>query len=329
MNFILLFAGLAVIIRSADVLIDSASEIARQYGVSAFVIGITVIAFGTSAPELAVGLMSAANKTNQLALGNIIGSSFVNTALIVGMAAAIFPLAVKDSVAKREIPMLIAVQCILGFMILGDGRLTRSEGGVLLAGFAGFIAYIIINSKKSLKVSAEAEGGSGTDGSGNTSEDSTGTKKESSLMKLWIFSIISLAGLFAGGKLAVDSSTRIAADFRLSETVIGLTVVAVATTLPELITSLMAVKKKEPDIVLGNCVGSNLFNILLVLGLSALVNPIAVQGNMTLDVIVMILLTVIVFIIALLAKRIPRLYGIALMLSYIVYISFKVITVLS
>ena len=186
--------------------------------------------------------MSGINKTNQLTLGNIVGSSFANTALIVVMA--VFPLAVKDSVVKREIPMLIFVQ------------------GVFI--------------------------------------------------KLWIFSALSLIGLFIGRKLAVDSSTRIAVNFGLNETIIGLTVVAIATTLPELITSLMAVKKKEPDIVLGNYIGSNLFNILLVLGLSSVINPISVQGNMTFDMLYMILLTAIVFIISFFIKKVPRLFGILL-----------------
>jgi len=325
MNYLLLFVGLVLIVKSADVLIDSTSKIARKYGVSTFVIGITVVAFGTSAPELAVGLISAINKTNQLTLGNIIGSSFSNTALIVGMAAMIFPLAVKDSVVKREIPMLILVQGALAFMILADGELTRIEGLVLLLGFAGFMAYIIVNSKKSLKVAIDAEGDMDTDGDGNMVEEPV---KESSSAKLWIFSALSLAGLFLGGKLAVDSSTQIAAALGLSETLIGLTVVAIATTLPELAASLMAVKKKEPDIVLGNCIGSNLFNILLVLGLSSVINPIAVQGSMTIDVIFMIALTVVVFLVSLFRKRVSRAYGIILMLSYVAYISFKVILVL-
>lgn len=329
MEFILLLVGLVIIIKSADILIDSTSKIARKYGVSTFVIGITVIAFGTSAPELVVGLVSGINGTNQLTLGNIIGSSFANTALIIGMAATIFPLAVKDTVVKREVPMLIAVQGILAFMILADGKLTRPEGVILLLGFAGFIAYIIINSKKSLKILIDSEGGLDTDGDGNMVEEIAKDSKQRSFAKLWVFSVLSLIGLFIGGKLAVDNSTQIAVNFGLSETVIGLTVVAIATTLPELITSLMAVKKKEPDIVLGNCVGSNLFNILLVLGLSSVIHPISVHENITLDIIFMILLTLTVFIVSLFRKRVPRLFGILLMVSYFIYICFKVITVLA
>lgn len=326
MAFIALLVGLVIIIKSADVLIDSTSKIARKYGVSTFVIGITIVAFGTSAPELVVGLVSAINKTNQLTLGNIVGSSFSNTALIVGIAATLFPLAVKDTVVKREIPMLIFVQGALAFMILADGKLTRIEGIILLIGFAGFLFYIIKNSKKSLHVSIDREGDMDTDGDGNMLEENTEIP-ESSTLKLYIFSALSLIGLFLGGRLAVDNSTKIAASLGLNETIIGLTVVSIATTLPELITSLTAVKKKEPDIVLGNCIGSNLFNILMVLGLSSVINPIPVQGNMTFDVLYMILLSVFVFVVSLFRKQIPRLYGIILMVSYVAYISFKVITV--
>ena len=313
MEFILLLIGLALIIKSADVLIDSTSKIAQKYGVSTFIIGITVIAFGTSAPELAVGLISAVNKTNQLALGNIVGSAMSNTALIVGISAVIFPLIVKTDVIKREIPMLIAVQSILTFMVLYDNELTRFEGLILVVGFIGFILYIIKNAKKSMPIPND-----------NQVSDNT---TQSSILKLILFSIISLIGLFIGGNLTVSNSTKIAASLGLSETIIGLTVVAIATTLPELVTSIMAVKKKEPDIVLGNCIGSNLFNILLVLGTSSMINPILVQENMTFDLVIAALLTVVIFLISLFTKKISRFWGILLIIIYVSYIFFKVISV--
>ena len=325
MEFVWLLAGLLFIIKSADVLIDSTSKIAKKYGVSSFVIGITVIAFGTSTPELAVGLVSAANKTNQLTLGNIVGSAVSNTALIVGIAATVFPLTVKDSVVKREIPMLIAVQCALAFMVLYDNELTRLEGIVLMLGFIGFIFYVVKNAKKSMPVSIDGEGDLDTDGDGNQVPDNA---KQDKLLKLILFSVLSLAGLFVGGNLTVGNSTKIAEIFGLSETVIGLTVVAVATTLPELITSIMAVKKKEPDIVLGNCIGSNLFNILLVLGASSTIHPIAVQGDMTVDLITATLLTVVVFFVSLFTKKVPRLFGLLLMTGYFFYLSSKLISAL-
>jgi cation:H+ antiporter len=141
MQYLLLVVGLVLIIKGADVLIDSAAKIARRYGVSSFVIGITVVAFGTSAPELAVGIVSGISKTNQLALGNIIGSSFSNTALIVGLASVIMALRVEDKVVRREIPMLIIIQLILAAMLVFDGRLSRLDGAILIAGFAAFMLY--------------------------------------------------------------------------------------------------------------------------------------------------------------------------------------------
>lgn len=328
MSIILLLVGLALIIKSADVLVDAASKIARRFGVSSFVIGITVVAFGTSAPELVVGLLSAVQKTNQLTLGNIVGSAFSNSALNIGLAAVIFPLFVKDSVVKREIPMLLLVQGALSFMVLSDGVLSRWDGVLLLIGFAGFLAYVIFDSKKALQNKA-IEGDLYAHTTTPSAEAGKEDAKKADAAKLWIAGALSLVGLFIGGKLAVDSSTKIAVAFGLSETVIGLTVVALATTLPELTASLMAVRRKEPEIVLGNCIGSNLFNILLILGTSSVIHPISVQGNMLFDMLFMLFLTLLVFFVALFKKRIPRFVGVLLMLLYLGYIAFQVINALA
>lgn len=328
MQFIFLILGLIIIIKSADVLIDSSSKIARRYGISSFVIGITVIAFGTSAPEFAVGIISGIAHTNQLTLGNIIGSSFSNIALIVGISAIIMPLQVKDTVVKREVPMLIGIQILLGVMLFSDGQLSRVDGSILLLGFLGFMVYVIRDMNHSLKIKIDYEGDIDTDGDGNQLPFENITESNISLVKLWIFSLIALLGLFIGGKLTVDSSTQIAHSLGLSETLIGLTVVALATTMPELITSVMAALKKEPDIVLGNCIGSNIFNILLVLGMSSVISPIAVDNTLWIDVVAMLVLTVLVFVISLTRKRLQKGTGIFLLVTYIVYILFKVIDAL-
>lgn len=324
MQFVFLIIGLIMIIKSADVLIDSSSKIASRFGISSFVIGITVVAFGTSAPEFAVGIISGINHTNQLTLGNIIGSSFSNIALIVGISAIIIPLQVKDTVVKREIPMLIGVEIILGIMLLLDGKLSRLDGIILMIGFIGFMAYIILDMKHSMKIQYDSEGDIDTDGDGNLLPKEENANKDS-IGKLWCLSILSLLGLFAGGKITVESSTQIAQSFGLSETLIGLTVVALATTMPELITSIMASMKKEPDIVLGNCIGSNIFNILLVLGLSSLISPISVDKTLWLDIIAMIILTFVVFVISLLRKRIKRGTGLLLVITYVIYILYKIL----
>ncbi len=316
-----------MIVKGADVLISSAAKIARRYGVSTFVIGITVIAFGTSAPELAVGIVSGISGTNGLTLGNVIGSSFSNTALIIGIASVIMPLSVKDSVVKREIPMLIIIQLALSAMLFLDGRLSRLDSVILIAGFAAFMIYVITNSKKSMRISLDAQGDIDTDENGNMLTKEAAEKEgRDSLLKLYILSILSLGGLFLGGKLTVDSSTEISRALGLSETLIGLTVVALATTMPELITSIMAAIKKEPDIVLGNCIGSNIFNVLLVLGLTSLISPITVDEAIWPDIIVMLVLTLFVFLAAWLNKSVGRKTGLILLCTYVGYIAYKVIS---
>ena len=327
MQFILLVLGLGMIVKSADVLIDSASKIARRYGVSSFIIGITVIAFGTSAPELVVGIVSGVDHTNQLTLGNIIGSSMSNMALIIGLAAIIFPLQVKDNILKRELPILFAIQIALGVMMFGDELLSRTEGLILMGLFVVFMVYISMSSKKSMRIQIDAEGDIDTDGDGNgLLVQPEGGQKKDGLFKLWCFSLLSLLGLFLGGRLTVDSSTKIAQSLGLSETLIGLTVVSLATTLPELITSIVAARKKEHEIVLGNCIGSNIFNILLVLGLSATISPIAVEEKLQFDLAAMLFLTVIIFVMSLLRKKLQRRTGIFLLLAYVLYLAVKVLT---
>lgn len=329
MNYFLLILGLGMIIKSADVLIDSASKIARRYGVSTFVIGITVVAFGTSAPELAVGVVSGISHTNLLTLGNIIGSSFSNTALIVGLTAIIMPLSVKDSVVRREIPMLIGIQLALAAMLFFDGQLSRVDGVILVAGFAAFMIYVIKDSKESMKIQIDAQGDIDTDADGNSlPPEFAEAEDKKTTLKLYVLSLLSLGGLFIGGRMTVSASTQIAQSLGLSETLIGLTVVALATTMPELITSIMAAVKKEPDIVLGNCIGSNIFNILLVLGLSSLISPIAVENALWIDTAIMIVLTLFVFIISWTRKALRRKTGIFLLCAYIAYFSYKVLAAL-
>ena len=327
MQYFLLILGLVMIVKGADILIDSSSKIAKRYGVPTFIIGITVVAFGTSAPELAVGIISGITHTNQLTLGNIIGSSLANTAMIIGISAIIMPLKVKDSVIRREIPILIGIQVVLTIMLFAGGGLSRIDGGILMIGFACFMLYIIKDSKSAMKIENQVEAYVNTKGGNNQLyNEILDTENKENFIKLWGYSILSLAGLFLGGKLTVESSTSIAASLGLSETMIGLTVVAIATTMPELITSVIAAYKKEPDIVLGNCIGSNIFNILLVLGFSSTISPISTNVSLWLDVAIMIILTIVVFIISWIRKKINGGAGIFLLISYVSYLIFKVIT---
>lgn len=321
-QFFLLIAGLVLIIKSADVLIDSTSKIASRYGISTFIIGITVVAFGTSAPELVVGFVSGLNQTNQLTLGNVIGAGLSNTALIVGVSAVLITLRVQDSVLKREFPLLLLIEMVLGLMLFGNGQLARLESIILLVIFVFFMIYILYGAK-TVNEKAEEKRTEKVDEKGRQGGEKK-EEKSGSLLKLWIFTLLSLAGLFLGGKMTVEHSSGLAQSFGLDETVIGLTVVAIATTMPELITSVMAARKKEADIVLGNCLGSNIFNMLFVLGISAVISPIPVTDGLWFDFIAMLIITVFVFTVSLINKKISRGMGILLIAAYFAYLALKV-----
>ncbi|RZI48845.1 calcium/sodium antiporter [Lactococcus kimchii] len=329
MEIILLIIGLVLVIKSADILIDSSSKIARNYGVSSFVIGITVVAFGTSAPELVVGILSALSGTNELGLGTVVGSSYANMTLIVGLSALVFPLVVNDSAIKKEIPMLIFVQALFAAMILWDNQLSRLDGLLLLGGFVAFMVYVVLDSKKSMKISIDIEGDIDTDGDGNQVTEYTTTEKIRSVPMLWLLSVLSLVGLYIGGQLSVENSVQIAKNFGLSETIIGLTIVAVATSLPELVTSIVAMRKNEKDIVLGNCVGSNIFNILLVMGVSSTIHPFSIQENMTVDLLLIIVIVGVIYLLSRFTKKVSRLFGSVLVLSYFSYLLLKVFVTLA
>ncbi len=332
LQFLLLVAGLALIVFSADILIDSAAKIARLYGVSSFIVGITVIAFGTSAPELAVGLVSGIAKANELTLGNIIGSSLSNIALIVGLAALLSPLQVKDTIVRRELPMLFVTESLMCLLLIFDHQLSRIDGLILLGCFAAFMVYVTRSAKSSMTIRIDPEGDIDTDFDGNNvpedQEDLEALSGKGGLIKLWILSILSLAGLFIGGRLTVSTSVNIAEGFGLDETLIGLTVVALATTMPELITSLVAVRKKEPDIVLGNCIGSILFNIMLVLGVSTVINPITVETDLRFDLIAMMGVTVILFVVSIAHRKLSRTVGFLLLACFVGYMTIKVLSAL-
>lgn len=323
MNFIILVVGLILLVKASDVLIESSSKIAKKFGISSFIIGITVVAFGTSAPELIVGILSGINQTNQLTLGNVIGSTFANMAFIIGVCSIITPLTVRDSILKKEFPLLLITEIILLIMALWNQKISRFNGIVLIVLFLFFMIYVIKNEKKSLKIQFDNQGTIDTDFDNNQLSVTIGTKN--SVLAIQV--ILSLAGLLLGGKLIVDSSSNIASSFGLSETLIGLTVVSIATTMPELIASITAVRKNEPDIVFGNCIGSNIFNILLVLGSSAAIHPIQVNTSSIIDILLMILITLGIYLFLVFKKKTSWKTGVILLIFYITYIVIKVFNI--
>ena len=261
-QILLLLAGLALIVYGADFLVDGASSVARKVGISEFVIGLTIVGMGTSAPEMVVSFIGAIQGKADVAVGNIVGSNIFNTLLILGLSAMILPMSISKSNIRRDIPINIGIVLLL--ILLGmkatigygaENGLTRLDGGILLAAFIFYIWSCFKFDKK---------------------EDSEGSSdKEIGTAKAILLIIGGLAGLIIGGRLFVDSATTLATMLGVSEKFVAITILAGGTSLPELATCVVAAAKKKGQLALGNIIGSNIFNILLILGGSALINPLS------------------------------------------------------
>lgn len=306
-NFFLLILGLGFLIKGADWLIDGSSAFARQKQVSDLVIGLTIVAFGTSAPELVVNTVAAYQGREELVFGNVIGSNNFNLFIILGISGLIYPLIVQRNTIKKEIPIsLLAV--VLLFIIANDfiigqpGNLSRLDGMGLIGIFILFLWYI----KKQLS---------------RNPVEVVEAPKEFSKFKILGFIILGLAGLVLGGNLVVDSATGIAQFFGISEKIIGLTIVAAGTSLPELATSLMAAIKKNTDIAVGNIIGSNIFNIFLILGISSVVRPLDYDPVFNNDLYLLFGGTtfLIIFMFTGRKKRLDRWEALLLLLTYLIY----------
>ena len=299
MVYLILIVGFLLLVKGADLFVDGASKIAKFFGVPSLVIGLTIVSIGTSAPEAAVSITAALGGSNDIALGNIIGSNIFNTAVVIGMCALIKPIAVDKQIIKKDFPVMI-ITSIIAMGLLFNGVVDFKDGIILLIAFTLYMTYVIrfgIQNK--------------------VKEDET--EEKPNMTKAIIISIIGVVAIVLGGDLVVDSAKTIARSFNLSEAVIGLTVVAVGTSLPELVTSIVAARKGESDIAIGNVVGSNIFNLLFILGLSTIITPINVTINSVYDIAIFISIAVFVFIISKLKGVISRAPAIALLVSYICY----------
>lgn len=276
MNIVLLIGGLLLILVGANALTDGAASIAKRFNISSLVIGLTIVAFGTSAPELTVSVVSALKGSADMAIGNVVGSNIFNTLMIVGCTAAIVPISVTKGTLSKEIPLCILASVVL-FICANDvlinkaatNTISSSDGMLLLCFFLIFLGYTF----------AIAHNGS-------TAEETQ--VKRMPLWKSGLFIAGGLAGLVYGGQFFVDGASGIARGLGVSESIIGLTLVAGGTSLPELATSVVAALKKNPEMAIGNVIGSNLFNIFFVLGCSATISPMKIQGITNLDLGVLI-----------------------------------------
>lgn len=316
LTFSLLIAGFVVLIKGADFLVSGASSIAKSYGVSNLAIGLTVVACGTSAPELLVSLLSAISGRNDASFGNVIGSNNFNLLLILGLSGVIAPLVVQRNTVKYEIPLSLFAALVLFVLVndslitsSADNTLSRLDSLLLLTLFGIFLFYIY----RTMRDGADMDEGEAI--------------KQYSKPKAALLILLGLGMLVGGGKLVVDNAILIAQAFGLSEKLIGLTILAVGTSLPELATSLVAAYKKNTDIAIGNVVGSNIFNILLILGITGLVQPVGYNAALNFDLGVLIggTILLIIFMFTLHTRKLDRWEAFLLVLSYVAYTAYLVV----
>lgn len=301
-QILLLAAGFALLIKGADRFVDGSSSIASRFGIPQLVIGLTIVAMGTSSPEAAVSITAAFSGNADITVGNIVGSNILNILIILGLSAAIVPIAVAKSTIKYEMPFMILVTALL--LVLGlDGTVGFVDGIIFIVCFALYLTYLFIMAKKDMD--------------NNSSEENA---KQIALPKAIIFVIIGLAMIILGSNITVDAASKIAEMFGMDERFIGLTVVALGTSLPELFTSVSAARKGNADIAIGNIVGSNIFNILFICGISALIIPIPFAQNFIFDVIIAIAAAVVLAACCIIGKnQLKRWSGILMLVCYAAY----------
>ncbi len=312
-QIVLLIAGFALLIKGADWFVDGAAGIARKFGVSQIIIGLTIVAIGTSAPEAAVSISSALKGSADIAVGNVLGSNILNVLLILGITSAICPLFIRRETVRFDIPFTIAVSAVFAFIGLSDNVVGRMDGALLWALFIVYMVRLFVGAKKNSDENT-------------LSEEEPQKEKIRPVWQLLLLIIIGLAGIVLGSNLAVDSATELALIFGLSEHLIGVTIVAFGTSLPELATCVTAALKKNADIAVGNIIGSNIFNILFVLSTSALITPIKYGSDFIMDSAVAILAPVLLFIfVQNKEKQLKRWGGILLLVCYAGYFTAAVL----
>ena len=299
LQVLLLTIGFVLLVKGADWFVDGAAGIATKLKIPQLVIGLTIVAMGTSAPEAAVSITAALKGSAEITIGNIVGSNILNILIILGLSALVTPLAVAKSTIRVDIPVVIAITGILLWMGY-DGTITLLEGILLLVIFASYIGYLMYVAIKERKEDDEEV-------------------KELSMLKACIWTVVGLILIVWGSDVTVNAATNIAKVLGLSERFIGLTIVALGTSLPELFTSVMAARKGNADIAIGNIVGSNIFNILFVVGLSALVVPVPFAESFRFDAIVSVIAAIMLLLCVLKNRRLDRWAGALMLVSYATY----------
>ena len=300
LDLILLVVGFVLLIKGADYFVDGASSLATRLCIPPIIIGLTVVAMGTSAPETAVSISSALHGSNSIAIGNVLGSNIANIFLILGVTSIITTLTVQKNTVRYEIPFVALITVLLCWMGVQYGMISRVGAGCLLGLFAAFLIYLYVISR-------------------NTECD-IDAPKALSATKITLFIVLGLIALVWGSNLTVESAVSIARYIGVSERVIGLTIIAIGTSLPELVTSVIAARKGESDIAIGNIVGSNIFNILFVLGIAGIILPIPFNPAFLFDGLLAVLAVVLLFLFTCRKKCLTWAPGMLFVLIYIVYL---------
>lgn len=318
LDYILFVIGIILLIKSADYLVDGASSLAKRLGVSTLVIGLTIVSLGTSLPELIVNIIASLQGSSEIAFGNILGSNMSNTLLVLGVISLISVLDFKKDTVKQEIPFsFFGVLLLLIFFFINFARetvgnyLSRINGLVLIGFFIMFLSYVFRIIKRDRKLKKEA---------------SNIEIKEYSYFIISLMIIGGLVGLFYGGKWTVDGAVKIAAFFGLSEFLISATIIAIGTSLPELVTCVVAVIKKNQDLAVGNIIGSNIFNIFFVLGVTSIIKPLEIMNYLYLDLILLLFVTLLLFLFMFIGgkNKLNKWQGLIFVIIYLFYILFLI-----
>ena len=316
---LLLAVGFAFLVKGADFFVEGSSSIAKKLKVPPIIIGLTIVAMGTSLPETAVSVTASLVQNNELAVSNVVGSNIFNLMFVIGVCSILTPIMVQKATVVRDIPLSLGCALfllVLGISGLGDKTgmtLGHADGVIFLIVFAGYIFTMV---RSAMKASAagqkvEIEGVEECD-----------NMKELSYGKSILFLIVGAAAIAFGGDLTVDTASRIAIELGMSQTLVGLTIVSIGTSLPELVTSVVAARKNEVDMAVGNAVGSNIFNILMVLGISSAISPVALIRENIIDIVLLMVFSVMVWIFAGTMKKIELKYGIIIVVVYLVYCAY-------
>lgn len=315
LHVILLLVGMLLLVKGADWFVDGASDLARACKVPSLVIGLTLVSMGTSAPELSVSIQSALGGMNDMSIGNVVGSNAFNTLLILGLSALLLPVLIGKDVKRFDIPIMLGFYLLLLLFsfVITPYALDRFEGIVMICAFLSYTLFLIFRARKAKK---ELE------------QIADLPEEPRSKKPLWLsilLAAIGLAGIIFGGDLVVDHAAEIAKALGMSEAMVGLTILAVGTSLPELVTSVVAALKHENDIAVGNVVGSNSFNVVLILGVTAAISPLAINPAVLIDLLVMLASGVLVLVFSLLSPKISRWQGALMVACYVAYLVYIII----